>query len=93
MADRKSRSFKDKCFKDTDGNVVIFQSPNIPIIGWLVFTIVEKFSISDTVNDVSSLLAFGCLITWGWLELFSGVNYLRRFLGALVLVFAIMNRL
>lgn len=92
MEKNTGRSFKDKCFKDSDGNVVVFQSPNLPIIGWLSFTIIEKLSISDSFNDLSSLLAFGCLFTWGWLELFSGVNYLRRFLGALVLIFAVMNR-
>jgi len=34
-------------------------------------------------------IAFGCLFTWAWQELFQCVNYFRRFLGLIVLVGAI----
>nr|WP_223805582.1 hypothetical protein [Pseudanabaena sp. UWO310] len=43
------------------------------------------------VNSGLSLLAFGALFTWAWLELFDGVNYFRRLLGLLVLLLAIAN--
>jgi hypothetical protein len=38
-------------------------------------------------------IAFGSLFTWAWLELFQGVNYFRRALGFIVLLFAIASRL
>lgn len=89
----KKPSILERCYKDKDGNVVIYQSPNAPIVGWFVFMVVERLSSNSRIDDIASLLAFGCLFTWGWLELFGGATYIRQFLGGLILFIAVATRL
>ncbi len=88
-----AQSLTDRFFRDKDGNVVLMQPPNLPIVGWFVFKVLEKLVDSGQLNTLASLLAFGCAFTWAWLELFSGVNYFRRLLGLLVLIAAVTHRL
>ena len=76
----------DKTFRDDNGNIVIAQPPNPPIILWGVASLLQLVFTSGDVNTGLEVLAFGCLFTWGWLELFQGVNYFRRGLGLIVLI-------
>jgi hypothetical protein len=80
----------DKCWKDRRGHVVLWQTPNIPLIAWAVFTVISLF-LSGRVADVFSWLGSAALISWSLLEVFRGVNYFRRALGLLVLIFAVMS--
>lgn len=81
-----------RLFRDRDGRIVWMQPPNLPLIAWFVFLLVERFT-SGTVETVAALMSFGALFTWAWLELFEGVTPFRRLLGLGVLVIAIWNRL
>ncbi len=76
----------DKFFRDSDGNIVIAQPPNPPVILWGVASLLKLVFDSGLTNIALDLIAFGSLFTWAWLELFQGVNYFRRLLGAIVLV-------
>ncbi|HEY9769592.1 MAG TPA: hypothetical protein V6C71_14030 [Coleofasciculaceae cyanobacterium] len=76
----------DKFFRDSNGNIVIAQPPNLPIIVWGVASLLKLFFTSGLTNVGLDLIAFGSLFTWAWLELFQGVNYFRRMLGFVVLV-------
>ena len=76
----------DKIFRDGDGNIVIAQPPNLPIIVWGVASLLKLIFTSGLTNIGLDLIAFGSLFTWAWLELFQGVNYFRRTLGLVVLV-------
>jgi hypothetical protein len=76
----------DKIFRDSNGNIVIAQPPNLPIIVWAVASLLELIFTSGFINVGLELIAFGSLFTWAWLELFQGVNYFRRMLGFVVLV-------
>lgn len=80
------RTLFDKIFRDSEGNIVIAQPPNLPIIVWAVASLLKLVFTSGLVNLGLDLIAFGSLFTWAWLELFQGVNYFRRFLGFIVLV-------
>ncbi|BAZ46084.1 hypothetical protein NIES4102_31120 [Chondrocystis sp. NIES-4102] len=80
------RTLFDKIFRDSEGNIVIAQPPNLPIILWGVASLLKLVFTSGLVNVGLDLIAFGSLFTWAWLELFQGVNYFRRFLGFVVLV-------
>lgn len=82
-------TFLDRCFKDSDGRVVIGQTPNAPIIVWLVSRFLV-WPLSGGAEQVFRYLAFGALFTWGWLELSSGVNYFRRALGLLAMIALIL---
>lgn len=68
------------------------QAPNFPLIVWFVFLLVERFT-SGTVEAVASLVSFGALFTWAWLEISDGVTPFRRLLGLGVLVSSIWNRI
>lgn len=85
----------DKIFRDDEGNIVIAQKPNLPIIVWFVATLLKLILPSDNYSSIYLLLdvlAFGSLFTWAWMELFQGVNYFRRFLGLVVLLATIAWR-
>lgn len=76
----------DKIFRDSNGNIVIAQPPNLPIIVWGVASLLKLIFTTGLINVGLNLVAFGSLFTWAWLELFQGVNYFRRMLGFVVLV-------
>jgi hypothetical protein len=74
-----------KIFQDKSGKIVIAQKPNLPIIVWAIARLLLFLPISSPLSDFLSLLAFGSLFTWAWLEIFSGVNLFRRILGCVVM--------
>ncbi len=76
----------DKIFRDSNGNIVIAQPPNLPIIVWGVASLLKLIFTSGLTNVGLDLIAFGSLFTWAWLELFQGVNYFRRTLGFVMLI-------
>ncbi|MCU0538245.1 MAG: hypothetical protein MUD14_30530 [Hydrococcus sp. Prado102] len=75
----------DRTFRDGEGNIVIAQKPNLPILVWLAATLLNLIPTTDNIHIGLDALAFGSLFTWAWLELFQGVNYFRRALGGVVL--------
>ena len=83
----------NKTFRDSDGNIVIAQPPNLPLIVWIVATGLEVIVKSGNIHTVADVIAFGSLFTWAWEELFQGVNYFRRALGLIVLIGAIASRI
>jgi hypothetical protein len=75
----------DRTFKDSSGQIVLAQPPNLPIIVWSVASLLKIIFTTGKINSGLDLIAFGCLFTWAWQELFQGVNYFRRALGLLVI--------
>ena len=75
-------------FKDKNGRVVIAQTPNSPLIGFIIFTVLHYIwsDAQPKIHYFFELLSFGFIFTWAWLEITSGVNYFRRTLGFLVLI-------
>ena len=89
----KTNSFTDKCFKDKDGRVILIQRPNLPLIVWFIGLMASKLVSIGIVHDLASIISFGAIFTWAWLELFQGVNYFRRVLGLVVMTFVILGKL
>ncbi len=83
----------DKIFRDSSGDIVVAQPPNLPIIVWGVATLLKLVFTSGEINIGLDLVAFGSLFTWAWEELFQGVNYFRRALGLVVLVGVVGSRI
>lgn len=83
----------NRMFRDSDGNIVIAQKPNLPILVWLAATLLAFLLTSGNIHRSLDALAFGSLFTWAWQELFQGVNYFRRSLGLIVLLGAIASTL
>ncbi|MBW4608617.1 MAG: hypothetical protein KME22_15770 [Hassallia sp. WJT32-NPBG1] len=82
----------DKIFRDSDGNIVLAQMPNLPIIVWITASLLKLVFTTGEINTGLDALAFGSLFTWAWLELFQGVNYFRRALGLGVLIGVMVSR-
>ena len=80
-----SASLLDRFFRDSEGQLVIGQAPNLPLIVGLVATVLQAILPSGSGQAALDLIAFGAWFTWAWQELFEGVNYFRRSLGLIVL--------
>ncbi|MGB8687876.1 MAG: hypothetical protein WCD53_11145 [Microcoleus sp.] len=76
----------NKVFRDREGKIVLAQMPNLPLMVWIVASLLKMIFTTGRINIGLDVLAFGSLFTWAWEELFQGVNYFRRALGFLVLV-------
>jgi len=83
----------DQTFRDSNGEIVIAQMPNLPLIVFLVATILSLIFTSGKINTVLDILANGSLFTWAWMELFQGVNYFRRGLGLAVFIGIIASKI
>jgi hypothetical protein len=82
-----------KIFCDREGKVVLAQMPNLPLIVWIVASLLRLVLTTGKVNIGLEAIAFGSLFTWAWEELFQGVNYFRRALGLLGLVGLIASKI
>jgi hypothetical protein len=76
----------DRFFRDSQGNIVIIQPPNLPILVVTAAALLQLIFPSGKLHIGLELITFGTLYTWAWLEIFSGLSYFRRSLGVLVLV-------
>jgi hypothetical protein len=72
---------------------ILWQQPNLPIIVWAVATVLSKLVAHGKLHDFLTLVAFGAIFTWAWLETFSGINNFRRGLGIVVLIISLYSRL
>lgn len=82
-----------KTWHDKYGNVVIWQRPNILLIGWLVCFFVSLFFSKNTAQIIEAI-GLASLFLWGVLELISGVNYFRRafgLFGILMVLFFVLH--
>lgn len=82
----------EKIFKDKHGNIVLAQWPNLPIIVWLITTLLRHFYKSGHFSNILGFTAFVSITFWALLELFTGVNYFRRSLGLIVLLVSFVSR-
>ena len=83
----------DRIFRDSEGNIVIAQAPNLPVLVGVAAAFLQYVLPAGQLQISAELIAFGALFTWAWQELFDGVNYFRRALGLLGLVSLIASGL
>ena len=78
-------------FRNDEGRITIWQWPNIPLCGWLIFKIfpmiVDNSQLKASLNDISKAFLF----TWAFLEITQGVNYFRRLLGLVVFMALVLG--
>ncbi len=82
----------DQIFRDSNGEIVIAQPPNLPLIVWIAASLLKLIFPTGVVNTGLDVVALGSLFTWAWLELFQGVNYFRRALGIVVFIVILASR-
>ncbi len=83
----------DRIFRDREGNIVIAQMPNLPVLVGLAAMSIQFILPSGNIRTGFDVVGFGALFTWAWQELFDGVNYFRRALGLLALGSLIVFRI
>jgi hypothetical protein len=81
-----SNTLFDRLFRDSTGEIIIGQPPNLPIIIWVAATLLKLVFKTGQVKILLDLLAFGSLLYWSFLEITQGANYFRRDLGIIVLI-------
>ena len=80
-------------FKDKDGKVVVWQTPNIPLIACAIAFALTFVPLPEKWHSLVGHISFGFLFTWAWLETTKGSSRFRRTLGAAVLLWLIVSRL
>ncbi|WP_254567005.1 hypothetical protein [Oscillatoria sp. HE19RPO] len=85
-------SLFNQTFRDDEGNIVIVQPPNLPVLVATTTTLLTLVVPRGTLHTGLDAIAFGSWFTWAWLEIFDGVNYFRRALGLFVLIAIIASR-
>ena len=85
----------DWLFRDRrTGRIVIAQMPNVPLIVFLVASVVKRLaSPRGMVGTGLSALIVGSLLWWAGDEMLRGVNPFRRILGGVVAVVTIAGLL
>ena len=78
-------------FKDKHGNVVIWQWPNLALIGWITFSLLALIFNKGRINTGLGAIATSFIFTWSYLELTKGTNYFRRSIGLIVMVLVVVN--
>jgi hypothetical protein len=73
-------------FKDKDGNVVIWQWPNLPLASWIIFKLLSMVFKTGHVKTGFESLSMAALFTWAYLEITSGSSYFRRVLGVVIII-------
>lgn len=78
-------------FKDDEGSYVIWQWPNLPLVGWFVCFVLaiifSDYSIKSTFQDLSRMFLF----LWAYLEIKSGLSSFRKLLGVVVMVLVVIT--
>jgi len=77
----------DRLFRDKSGGYVIGQPPNVPIILAAIGLIGSHvFPVGSTLAQLFSLIAFGAIFSWSYLEVMYGESLFRKILGIIVLI-------
>lgn len=93
MKDYSSKPLFSKLFKDDRGKIVIGQRPNLPLIVWFVAMVLGWVITGGVLAKLFSVVGFGSIFTWAYLEIFQGVNYFRRILGVVVMALIVIPRI
>jgi hypothetical protein len=82
-----------KFFTDKTGKIVIGQKPNLPIIVWVLASILKRLiGTTHSFYSYIDMIGFLAIIIWALLEIFQGNSPFRRMLGLVVIVFSLYIR-
>jgi hypothetical protein len=86
-------NFFDRFFRAANGEIVIGQMPNLPIIVWIIASFTKIAYPTGKINLGLDILASSSLLIWSLQELAQGVNYFRRSLGLVVLIWLMATKI
>lgn len=81
----QQQSWQHTFFRDADGNVAVWDTPNVPLIVAMVSAVLQLLT-TGRFSELAGLVFFGALFTWAWMEIAMGVSMFRRVVGGFVLV-------
>jgi hypothetical protein len=90
MTTSGNNSLLNRFIRDKSGRIVVWQTPNLPLIGWFVFMVVARFA-DGNLRTGLQLGSTILLLVWAFLEIVKGVNYFRRLLGLFVFALTVMS--
>jgi hypothetical protein len=71
-------------FADKNNKIILWQFPNLPLIGWLVFVGIGYFVAPGSIKTGFAQASGGFLFIWSYLEITQGATNFRRLLGVVV---------
>jgi hypothetical protein len=90
---KTTQNLIQKFFTGKNGKVVIWQTPNILLLGWLVFMILAKMLSQGDLKTGAQYLSFGLILIWAFMEILRGDSYFRRGLGLVVLILTVKSHI
>lgn len=81
----KLKNLINYCIRDREGNIVLGQPANLPIIVGVIAAVATLVA-RGAIQAFIALIAFGALFTWAWLEIFDGTTPLRRIIGGAAMI-------
>ncbi|MBC7943623.1 hypothetical protein H7X68_03950 [Candidatus Saccharibacteria bacterium] len=75
-----------KFIRDKNNNIVIWQSPNLPLFGWFIFMIMAYLAPSEFFKTGFTDLSRTFLFVWSYLEIAQGSSYFRRLVGVIIML-------
>jgi hypothetical protein len=78
-----------KFFGNNYGRIVLWQTPNVPLIVWFGCNVANWLIASRGLSLVLHEIGTVALVIWAVLELGRGESYFRRTLGLVVLIWAV----
>jgi hypothetical protein len=73
-------------FRNDQNRLVIWQRPNLPLVGWFLFLMAARNLEASFLKAGFEFLSSAMLFTWSYLEITQGDSYFRRLLGLTVMV-------
>jgi hypothetical protein len=80
-----------KFIRDRNGKITLWQTPNLPIIGWFICLVISHLISAGVIKAGFASLSTAFLFTWAYLEITEGASYFRRVLGTVVLASVLMS--
>lgn len=81
----------NRIWRNRDGKVVLWQTPNIWLFIWAAAELASLITGKGKLDSALHWIGSAALIIWALLEIFQGVNYFRRALGAGVLLVTVAS--
>lgn len=73
-----------KLFTDSNGKLVVFQTPNPALWTWIITTLLNLLINNLRLSQLLGLIGKVAIVYWAIMEITSGVNYFRRIMGVIV---------
>jgi hypothetical protein len=88
---RKIRHLWSKFTQDNKGRRVLWQRPNLALVGWAIFRVLAHFVESSGIKAGLGSIGSAFLFTWAYLEIVNGASYFRRTLGAIIAIYLCLS--